>query len=72
MEQLIAEINSHHLNQAQGTYLTIDPLLSLIRTDRFTSFSQELLNGTVDIASLKMSPTIKKYLHTLYNKTKNH
>ena len=40
----IAERNSHHLNQAQGTPLTIEPLLSLIGTDSFTSFSQELLN----------------------------
>ena len=46
MEQVIAERNSHHLNQAQGTPLTIEPLLSLIGTDSYTSFSQEILNKT--------------------------
>ena len=62
MEQVITERNSHHLNQAQGTPLTIKPLLSLIGTDSYTSFSQELLNGTAEIDSLKLSPTIKKYI----------
>ena len=65
MEQVIADRNSHHLNQAQGTPLTIEPLLFLIGTDSFTSFSQELLNGKADIASLQMSPTITKYLKNL-------
>ena len=39
MEQVIADRNFHHLNQAQGTPLTIEPLLSLIGTDNYTSFS---------------------------------
>ena len=65
MKREIAERNSHNLNQAQGTPLTIEPLLSLIGTDRFTSFSQELLNGTSDLTSLPLSPTIKNYLHNL-------
>ena len=65
MEREIAERNSHNLNQAQGTPLTIEPLLSLIGTDMFMSFSQELLNGTSDLTSLPLSPTIKKYLHNL-------
>ena len=65
MEQVIAERNSHHLKQAQGTPLTVEPLLSLIGTDSFTSFSQELLNGTSDMILLPLSPTIKKYLHNL-------
>ena len=71
MDQIIAERNSHHLNQAQGTPLTIEPLLLLIRTDSFTSFSQELLNGKVDIDSLKMSPTMTKYLKNLKQKKKS-
>ena len=65
MEQVIAERNSHHLNQAQGTPLTIEPLLSLIGTDSFTSFSQELLNETANLSPLTLSPTIKKYLKKL-------
>ena len=63
MEQLVAERNSYHLDQVQGTPLTIESLLSLIGTDSFISFSQELLNGKADITSLKMPPTITKYLN---------
>ena len=65
MEQVIAERNSHHLNQAQGTPFTIEPLLSLIGTDSYTSFSQKILDGTADIDSLKLSTTITKYLKNL-------
>ena len=55
-EQVIVDRNSNNLNQARCTQLTIEPLLSLIGTDSFTSFSQELLNEKADIKSLKMSP----------------
>ena len=65
MEQVIVERNSHHLNQAKGTPLTIEPLLSLIGTDSFTSFFQELLNGTPDLTPLPLSPKIKNYLKNL-------
>ena len=71
MEQIIAERNSHHLNQAQGTPLTIEPLLSSIGTDSFTSFSQELLNGTSNLSSLPLSPTIKKISQELKTKQRN-
>ena len=71
MEQVIAERNSHHLNQAQGTPLTIEPLLSLIGTDSFTSFSQELLNGTFNLTSLPLSPTIKKISQEPKTKQRN-
>ena len=60
MEHVMTEKSSHHLNQAQDTPLTVEPLLSLIGTDSFTSFSQDLLNRTSDITSLSLSPTIKK------------
>ena len=69
MEQVIAERSSHHLNQAQGAPLIIEPLLSLIGTDSFTSFSQELLNRKADIYSSKISPTIKKSLAQKKNHT---
>ena len=65
MEQVIVERSSHYLNQAQGAPLIIEPLLSLIGTDSFTSFSQELLNRKADIYSSKISPTIRKYLKNL-------
>ena len=57
MEQVIAE--------RKGTPLTIESLLSSIGTDSFISFSQELFNGTSDLTSLPLSPTIKKYLKNL-------
>ena len=60
MEQVTAERNLHHLNQAEGTPLTVEPLLSLIYTNSLTSFSQELLNETSDMILLSLSPTIKK------------
>ena len=71
MEQVIAERNSHHLNQAQGSSLTVGPLNALIGTDTFTSFSQELINGTSDITLFSLCPTIKKSIFITYNKTKN-
>ena len=70
MEQVIAERNSHHLNQAQGSSLTVGPLNALIGTDTFTSFSQELINGTSDITLFSLCPTIKKSIFITYNKTK--
>ena len=43
IEKVITDRNTYHSNQAQGTLLTIGPMLSLIGTDSYTSFSQELL-----------------------------
>ena len=62
IDKLINERNAHHLNQAQGTPFTIEPLLSLIGQDSFTSFSQELLDGTADLDDINVSPLIKQYL----------
>ena len=72
MEQVIANINSHHLNQVQVTSLTIEPVVSLIGHDSYTPFSQKLLKDTTDTSSLNIAPTITKYLKTIkkQNKTK--
>ena len=40
-------------------------MLSLIGSDSYTSFSQELLKGTSNIASLNTSFTISKYVNKL-------
>ena len=65
-----AERNTHHLNQAQGSAFTIESLNRLIGEDSFTSFSDEILNGTADLSKLNLSPIIKKYLQQLKrNKT---
>ena len=65
IDKLINERNAHHLNQAQGTHFTIKQLLSLIGQDSFTSFSQELLDGTADLDNINVSPLIKQYLTNL-------
>ena len=65
IEKGITDRNAYHSNQTQGTLLTIGPMLSLIGTDSYTPFSQELLRGIASITSLNMLPTISKYLNKL-------
>ena len=65
IDKYYAEKNTHHLNQAQGSAFTIEPLNRLIVEDIFTSFSDEILNGTVDLSKLNLSPIIKQYLQQL-------
>ena len=65
MDQFIANKNSHHLNQTQGTSLIIEPMLSLIWQDSYTFFSQESLTGTTYTPSLNISLIITKYLNNL-------
>ena len=57
IDQLIADRNAKYLNQVDGTSLTVEPLLSLVGKDTFTIFPQEVLDGTVDLSQLKLSPT---------------
>ena len=70
IDKLIADRNAHHLNQADGTPFTIEPLLSLIGKDTFTTFSQELLEGKANLTQLYLSPTTQLYMEKLkQNKT---
>ena len=46
----------------QGYPFTIEPLLSLIGTNVFTIFTDELLEGTVDIKSIKLSKVLTTYM----------
>ena len=72
IEKIINEQNAHHLNQAQGTSLTIESLISLIGKDSFTSISQEIFNGNANLDHLNFSPLINKYLNNLkYNEIVN-
>ena len=57
IDQLIVDRNAHHLNQADGTPFTIEPLLSLIDKDTFTTFSKELLEEKANLSQLDLSPT---------------
>ena len=65
MEQLIVERTSYHLNQIDGTPFTVKQLVTLIGQDGFTSFSKEILEGSADLSSLKLPPTIQYYIQSL-------
>ena len=65
VKSFIIERNSAHLNKTQCTYLTIKSLASLIGTDSFTTFGQELLEGIFNTSSLTSSLTLQKYLQKL-------
>ena len=65
IDQLIVDRNAKHPNQADRTPFTVEPLLSLVGKDTFTTFSQELLDGTADLSQLKLSPTTQLYMQNL-------
>ena len=67
---MIADRNTDHLNQVDSTPFTVEPLLSLIGKVTFTTFSQDLLDGKVDLSKLQLSLIIQLYMKTLkQNKT---
>ena len=45
-----------HFNQAQSTPCTNEPLSSLLQDDSFTSFGNEILNGTANLNNKLLSP----------------
>ena len=49
IEKLIIERNTVHLNQAEGTPMTIEPMISLIGTDNYTTFGDESLKGMANV-----------------------
>ena len=61
IEKLIIERNAVHLNQAEGTPMTIEPMISLIGTDSYTTFGVKILKGTANVSEIKL-PTIRKYI----------
>ena len=70
IDQVIVDRNANHLSQVDGTPFTVEPLLSLIGKETFTTFSQEILDGKTDISKLQLSPTIQLYTKNLkQNKT---
>ena len=48
--------NSAHLNQAQGTPFTVEPLSSLLQDDSFTQFGNEILKGDTNLSNKSLSP----------------
>ena len=62
MNKYFAEKNIQHLNQVQYSPLTIEPLKSLLRSNSFTTFLEQLLAGTPNLNSLNITPLIRAYL----------
>ena len=54
VEKIIIERNRRHLNQAQGTLLTIKPLQILLGLDNRTPFGNSVLDGTIDLSQLPL------------------
>ena len=48
--------NLAHLNQAQGTPFTVEPLSSLLQDDSFTQFGNESLKGDAHLSNKSLSP----------------
>ena len=64
IEKLIFEKNALHLNQAQGTPLLIESLCTKLG-DGFASFADNLLTGTADLSTLKLSSNIREYVEKM-------
>ena len=65
MEQLIIERTSYHLNQIDRIPFTVKQLVTLIGQDGFTNVSKEILEGSADLSTLKLTPKIKYYIQSL-------
>ena len=78
VEKYIIERNKRHLNPAQGTPCTIEPLNSLLGLDSRTLFGNSVLEGTVDLTQLPWTKLqqlhfteMKKTEQSLIKKVKN-
>ena len=45
--------------------MTIEPMVSLIGTDSYTTFGDEIFKGTANVSKKIKSPTIRKYIQQL-------
>ena len=61
VEKYIIERNKRHLNQAQGTTCTIEPLNTLLGLDSRTPFGNSVLEGTVDLSQLSLTKLQQLY-----------
>ena len=57
----IIERNMRHLNKAQGTPCTIEPLQSLLGLDSRTTFGNSVLDGTVHFSQLPLTKLQQLY-----------
>ena len=65
IEELILDRNSHHLNQAQGSPFTVEPLQFLTGTDSDTPFTEALLNGDANLHHISLTKVTKRNLESL-------
>ena len=63
--ELVTDRNSHHLNQARGSYFTVEPLKLCIRTYRHTPVVEAILNGKVNLQKLPLAKVTTRYLESL-------
>ena len=78
VEKYTIERNTRHLNQAQGTPYTIEPLQSLLGLDSRTPYGNSVLDGTMNLKQLSLTTLqqlyfkeMKKIEQPLIKKVKN-
>ena len=65
IEDLVADRNSHRLNQAQGSPFTVEPLQLLLGTDSETPFAEALLKGETYFLQVPLAKVTKRYLESM-------
>ena len=65
IEKIIIERNRQHLNQAEGTPFTQEPLLSIMGNDACTEASDKLLTGSFNYETIQTTLLQKQYLKDL-------
>ena len=65
IKELILDRNSHHINQAQGSPFTVEPLQSLLGTDSDTPLVEALLNENTKLHHIPLTKVTKRYLESL-------
>ena len=65
MEKIINERNVQHLQQAEGTPFTIEPLKTILGEDGCTEDCNKILMGTYDDSNIHLTHLQKQYLKAL-------
>ena len=65
MEKIINERNVQHLQQAEGTPFTIEPLKTILGEDGCTEECNKILMGTYDDSNIDLTHLQKQYLKAL-------
>ena len=62
IEELAADHNSHHLNQAPDSPFTVETLPPILETNSDVPFIEALLNGEENFQQLFLTKVTKRYL----------